>query len=272
MVDFALNQMTVPRLEYGAFLDLAARLGCVGVEARNDLERPLFDGLGPGEAGEMARDRGLRLVGLSQVYPFNDWSEATGARVRDLVALAGQAGAETISLIPRNDGTATGNGIRHANLRIALKNIRPIVEEAGLVALVEPLGFARSSLRSKAETVETIRALDAGDVFRIVHDTFHHALAGGDEFFPAETGLVHVSGVVDPALALDRMEDAHRVLVDGADRLGNLDQLRALIRAGYGGVVSLESFSPEVQGLDDPEPALRRSLDHIASELAAEAA
>ena len=220
----------------------------------------------------MARDAGLRLVGLSQVYPFNDWSDDTGAEVRDLVATARASGAETISLIPRNDGSQTGNGERHANLRIALKNIRPLVEDAGLVALVEPLGFPRSSLRSKAETVETIDALDAGHVFRIVHDTFHHALAGGGPIYPAQTGIVHVSGVVDPDLGLARMEDAHRVLVDDRDRLGNLDQLRALIAAGYGGVVSVECFSPEVHALDDPETALRRSLTHISSELAAVAA
>ena len=73
-MDFALNQKTASRLDFAAFLDLAADLGCVGVEPRNDLGRPLFDGIAPGRAAEMARERGLRLIGLSEVYPFNDWN------------------------------------------------------------------------------------------------------------------------------------------------------------------------------------------------------
>lgn len=268
----ALNHMTVPTLGYEAFLDLAASLGCVGVEVRNDLTRSLFDGMTAQAAGEMARDKGLRLVGLSQVYPFNSWSDDILKEVRDLITTAESCGAETISLIPRNDGTQTGNGERHANLRIALKNIKPMVEDAGLVALIEPLGFARSSLRSKLETVETIAALDADYVFKIVHDTFHHTLAGGGAMFPAQTGIVHISGVTDPTLGIDQMEDADRVLVDERDRLGNVDQIRALLKAGYDGPISYECFSPEIHALTDPQTAIRKSFEFISSQLAAEAA
>ncbi|WP_412506265.1 TIM barrel protein [Roseovarius sp. SYSU LYC5161] len=268
----ALNHMTVPGLEYPAFLDLAARLGCVGVEVRNDISRPLFEGELAEAAGQMARDRGLRLLGLSQVQPFNDWSAERDREVAALIATAGAAGAETISLIPRNDGTGTGNGERHANLRIALKAIRPMLEDAGLVALVEPLGFTRSSLRSKQELVETIEALDAGAQFKLVHDTFHHSLAGGGPLFAPMTGIVHVSGVSTPEIALTRMEDAQRGLVDADDRLGNVDQLAALIAQGYDGPVSMECFAPAVHALADPESAIRRAFDFMSSQLAERAA
>ena len=50
-------------------------------------------------------DKGLRLVGLSQVYPFNSWDDERDEAVQSLIATAKAAGAETISLIPRNDGT-----------------------------------------------------------------------------------------------------------------------------------------------------------------------
>lgn len=268
----ALNHMTVPTLGFEALLDLAVSVNCVGVELRNDLDRPLFDGMDAATARQIARDKGLRLVGLSQVYPFNSWSDDISAEVSDLIAVARACGAETISLIPRNDGTETGNGERHANLRIALKHIRPMVEDAGLVALIEPLGFARSSLRSKQETVETIAALDAEHVFKIVHDTFHHTLAGGGPLFPQHTGIVHISGVVDPSLGIDQMEDAHRGLVDERDRLCNVAQIRALLKAGYDGAISYECFSPETHALTDPQRAIRRSFEFISSQLAAEAA
>ena len=58
MLPFALNHMTVARLGYVELLDAAAALGCVGVEVRNDLPQPLFDGLDPAEAGAMARRPG----------------------------------------------------------------------------------------------------------------------------------------------------------------------------------------------------------------------
>ncbi len=203
----ALNQMTTPHLSFAAFLDLARALGCVGVEARNDMDalgRPLFDGMDPAEAGQMIRDRDLRLVGLSQVYPFNAWDAARKEEVAALIATAKAAGAETIGLIPRNDGTGAGNGERQANLRIALKDIYPMLVAADMAALVEPLGFGRSSLRSKQELVDTIVALGIADRVKLVHDTFHHALAGGGDLYPAHTGIVHVSAVIDPSRPLMR--------------------------------------------------------------------
>ena len=139
---FALNQMTAPGLGYAAFLDLAQALGVIGVEVRNDLGRPIFDGIAAADAGAMARDRGLRILGVSQVYPFNSWSDAIADEVRALVATATAAGGETISLIPRNDGTATANAERQTNLRVALKGARGMIEDAGIAALVEPLGFS----------------------------------------------------------------------------------------------------------------------------------
>ncbi|MBL4916656.1 TIM barrel protein [Szabonella alba] len=261
---FALNQMTAPYLPLPAFLDLARDLGCAGVELRNDLDgfgRPVFDGQAPGQVQAMLRDRGLRLLGLSQVYPFNCWDAARAAEVATLIGLAQRAGAESISLIPRNDGAP-------GDLRPALEGCQPLLEKAGMVALVEPLGFARSSLRQKSELVEQIGALGMGAQFRIVHDTFHHHLAGGGPLYATETGLVHVSGVVHPDLPVDGMEDHHRVLVDGRDRLDNAGQIAALIRAGYDGEFSYECFAPGIQALSEPLPALRRSFDHLSRAVA----
>jgi 2-keto-myo-inositol isomerase len=90
--------------------------------------------------------------------------------------------------------------------------------------------------------------------------------------FPEHTGIVHVSGVVDGALAVSEMADRHRVLVDGRDRLGNVAQLAELGRAGWDGPVSFECFAPEVHALADPRAEIARSMSFIRSELAAKAA
>lgn len=271
-MQFALNHMTVPRLDYAAFLSLAARLGCVGVEVRNDIDQPLFNGHSPSEAGKMARDAGLRLVGVSQVYPFNVWDEEREQAVRSLIAIAQEAGAETISLIPRNDGKAITNGERQAKLRIALKGVLPLVADSGLKALVEPLGFQRSSLRSKTELVDTIMSIGGEAHIKIVHDTFHHTLAGGGPIYPTQTGIVHISAVTDPSLSIEQMEDEHRVLVDGDDRLGNVEQIRELHSAGFDGPISYECFSPEVHALADPYVEINRSFEFIVSKLRSQAA
>jgi 2-keto-myo-inositol isomerase len=273
MLSFAINHMTVPRLGYRELFDLAESLGCIGVELRNDLDRPLFDGDAARTVSELARDHGIRIVGLSQVYPFNSWSEPIREEVALLIDTAEACGAETISLIPRNDGQGMSDGERQDNARRALDAIRPMLEAAGMVALVEPLGFPRtSSLSDKAETLALIDEVGGAEVFLLVHDTFHHYLSGGGRLFPARTGIVHVSGVIDRELALDEIADAHRILVDERDRLGNVEQIIDLRRGGYEGPISIEAFSPEVHAMKDPARALRETIEYIQTSVAAAAA
>lgn len=266
---FALNHMATPQLGCRAFLDLAAQLGCVGVELRNDLadkklsSASFFDDEQPSTVGDYARSKGVRLLGLSEAYGFNAWSDAMRTKVQLLIDQAKGSGAESISLIPRNDAPKLTEAERSAALREALGEVLPMLKAAGIMALVEPLGFLSSSLRRKADAVEAIEAVGGRGHFKLVHDTFHHHLASERDYFPEYTGIVHISGVVDPALKTDEMQDGHRVLVDGDDRLQNLEQIRALIAGGYGGAFSYEPFSPQVHALSDPAMALQGSMNFI---------
>jgi 2-keto-myo-inositol isomerase len=183
MLSFGLNHMTVARQSFAQLIDTATAVGAVGVELRNDLPQPLFDGLDPAEGGERLRAKGLRLLALAEVKRFNDWSADKRAEALALMKIAKAAGAEAVSLIPRNDNKGMGNGERQANLRIALKDLKPMLEDHGLIGLVEPLGFAICALRYKEEAVEAIEALGAKGRFKLVHDTFHHFLAGGGAIF-----------------------------------------------------------------------------------------
>lgn len=272
MPQFALNHMAVPRLGAIAFLDAARQLGCVGVEFRNDLPTPLFDGLAPEAIRDAAAERGLRLLALAEVKMFNDWSDTKRGEALALMRIAVAAGAEAVSLIPRNDNQGMGNGERQANLRLALRDLKPMLEDHGLVGMIEPLGFEICALRHKSEAVEAIEALGATGRFKLVHDTFHHFLAHGGPIYAEHTGMVHVSGVTDPAVSVGDMRDGHRVLVDAADRLGNLDQLSALTATGYSGPVSFEPFATSVHEMADPVAALKTSIEFIRAGLAAKAA
>ena len=273
---FALNHMTAPRLSCREFIDLAATLGCEGIELRNDLadknlsDADFFDGGDPKAVGDYARSKGLRLLGLSEAYGFNAWSDTMRAKVQMLIDQAKAAGAESISLIPRNDAPKyASDDERLGALREGLLAIKPMLEKADMVALVEPLGFLSSSLRSKQEAVDAIKAVGGEGRFKLVHDTFHHHLAGGGPLFPEGTGVVHISGVVDPSLKVEDMADNHRILVDANDRLGNVEQIRDLLNAGYSGAFSFEPFSPEVHALAEPKSAHETSINFIRASLAA---
>lgn len=268
---FAINHITAPRLTSRGVIDLAARLGCVGVELRNDLadkrlcDRPFFDGEAPQDIGAYARSRGVRLLGLSEVYAFNRWDDLIREKVERLVGEAVASGAESISLIPSNDGRSEPDAARLDGFRDALSRILPMLDGTSLVALVEPLGFTTSSLRRKKEAIAVINDVGGQSRYRLVHDTFHHHLAGETEFFPEWTGIVHVSGVVDPKLGPAEMRDEHRILVDSRDRLGNAAQIATLLAAGYGGAFCHECFAPSVHRSETLEADLAASLKAIVT-------
>ena len=268
-IQFALNHITAPRLDAKDFIDLAARLGCSGVELRNDLadkeltDRTFFDGRDPLEIGVYARAKNIGLLGLSEVYGFNRWSEAIRAKVERLVAEAQKSGAQSISLIPSNDGKVESDDARLSDLRFALTQILPLLKKANLIALVEPLGFTTSSLRRKREALEAFEAVGGETHYKLVHDTFHHHLAEETEFFPGATGIVHISGVIDPQLGIDQMRDEHRILVTPEDRLGNFPQIKTLLGSGYEGAFSYECFAPSVHANANLERDLETSFAFI---------
>ncbi len=255
---FALNHIAAPGLDLATFFDLATSLGLHDVEIRNDIEgRPTLDGTAPEVVKGLAKTAGVEILTINALQRFNDWN---GTRAKEAEALADYAqkcGARMLVLVPVNDGTGRANGERQGNLRNALKELAPILTAHGLIGLVEPLGFEICSLRSKKEAIDAIQALNYSDRFKVVHDTFHHFLAGEADLFPQQTGMVHISGVTDTNIGASAMFDPHRVLVYEADRLGNIAQLSALLAGGYEGHFSFEPFAASVQN----DPHLRSSLE-----------
>jgi 2-keto-myo-inositol isomerase len=263
---FALNHMVAPRASLDAFFDMAASLGVRHVEIRNDLAGiAIGDGTEAEVVRSAAQQRGLRLLSINALQRFNDWTPERAVEARRLAVYARDCGAEALVLCPVNDWSfRPGEGPRLDGLRRALAEVAPVLAEHRVTGLVEPLGFPESSLRFKREAVEAIDKVGAGKVFRLVHDTFHHAIAGDDEMFPEHTGLVHASGVVAPDVPLISMRDHHRVLVDAKDRLGNAEQIELLTGAGYSGFISFEPFADTGLGLDDTAGEIRKSIAFLS--------
>jgi 2-keto-myo-inositol isomerase len=269
LLSFAINHMVAPRKSFAELVELARALGLGEVEIRNDLEGvPISDGTPPERIRELAEAGGVRILSINALQRFNDWNDARAAEAKALARYAQGCGAQALVLCPVNDVRyRLTEGERRDRLRQALRGLAPILAEAGISGLVEPLGFEESSLRLKADAVEAIEDLDLGERFRLVHDTFHHYLAGEVRMFPDWTGLVHISGVDDASLPLSRIRDEHRVLVGPDDILGNIGQIVALME-GYSGPYSFEPFAASVHASRDIAGALERSMHLIDRELA----
>src|SRR3984957_8557885 len=259
---FTFNHILAPKLPLETFFAKATSLGATEVEIRNDLP-DVVGTTAPEKVRQAAKRAGITIISINALYPFNVWSGDLPARATALADYAQRCGARAIVMCPLN----IGEPVPPENAVEALKAFRPVLNERQLIGLVEPLGFPISSLRTKKEAIAAIEAVDGRDVYKVVHDTFHHHLAGETEFFPKWTGLVHFSGVSDPRVAVADMLDAHRVLIDEADRLENLAQIRALLAAGYKGPFSFEPFASEVHALPDSMTAAKATMDFVDKSL-----
>ncbi|MCY4459362.1 MAG: TIM barrel protein [Albidovulum sp.] len=269
-VSFALNHMSAPNSNFRELIDLAASLGCVGVEFRNDLPgKTLFDGEPARNVRDASINAGVRILALAEVKRFNDGSLNRAAQADELIELAVECGAEAVSLIPVNDASyRPGSRDGTQRLRDFLAESAPKIRSAGLLGYVEPLGFSISSLRTKKEALSAINEADASDVFRLIHDTFHHAIAGEPDLYPSRTGLVHISGVNDSSLDVSDMEDGHRELVTADDRIGNIGQIEELRSTGYAGPFSFEPFAKSVHEDRALADSLTASMRHIRDAIA----
>ncbi len=269
-IKFGFNHVVSPSLTPDELVDAAVQLGAVAIELRNDVgDNSLKDVETARRVGAKASDAGLEVRSINALYPFNVWNDERARQTKALASLAAACGATGLVMCPLNEGKMLEDAPeKAAGLRAALSRIRPILEDHGLKGFVEPLGFPVSSLRFKREAVAAINDIGGADVFTLVHDTFHHRGAGEQHLFASRSGLVHISGLEDPAISFTDMLDGHRVLVGPKDRLGNVEQLRQLYADGYDGVVSFEPFAKEVHGLPDPIAAVRESMAYVREALA----
>ncbi|HEX5079826.1 MAG TPA: TIM barrel protein [Geminicoccaceae bacterium] len=270
LLRYAVNHAVAPRKSFAELVALTQALGLDAVEMRNDLPATaILDGTDPAQIRDQAQAGGVRILSINALQRFNEWNTEREVQARMLARYAQDCGAAMVVLCPVNDvAYRLAESERLNGLRLALRALAPILADAGVIGLVEPLGFQESSLRLKSEAVEAIEDQGVGDRFRIVHDTFHHYLSGEPHLLPDWTGLVHLSGVDDPHLPLSGMRDAHRGLVGAADRLGNIAQIIALLAGGYDGRFSFEPFAASVQTSRDVGGDLARSIHWLDAELA----
>lgn len=270
-IRFAVNRICAARMPFPAFAAMARRLGMDTIELRNDLDgAEPRDGTGPGAIAAVAQAHGLTIRSINALQRFDQWDTRRANEAAELIRYAAACGAQAIVLCPTNSRQDGRTDIqRHDDLLQALQGLLPLLQNHGLTGLLEPLGFAECAMRRKSQAARALQVLGSPAALQLVHDTFHHHLAGEGRFFPDGTGLVHISGVEEPSIVPDTMRDPHRVLVGPRDRLGNAAQLRTLLDAGYRGVVSFEPFADAVITAGDIEQQLARSMNYLSAAVAA---
>jgi 2-keto-myo-inositol isomerase len=264
LMQFSLNHMVAPKLGYAEFFDLALRLGINAVEIRNDIETSLMGNKNAKMIGKLAADKGIKILNVNALQRFNQWNGAKASEAARLAEYAALTGAKALVLVPTNDTKfKPTHEARLEGLRESLRGLAPILLHHGLIGCVEPLGFVECSLRLKAEAIAAIDAVKQSKRFKVTHDTFHHFVAGEKNLFASRTGLIHVSGVDDKKYKASTMRDPQRVLVDAKDRIDNLGQVKALVKAGYKGYVSFEPFAAGVHKSKQIARDVARSMDYL---------
>ena len=269
----ALNRIIIPSLKLPEFFKFAASMGIGAVELRNDLDgSDVVDGMRPHEVRDLASKNGLQILTINALQKFNLKSRKPElmSELKELLALAQGLDCRAVVLCPNND-TADRRDPKTAYQETveSLVAFAPLFESAGVFGYIEPLGFPECSLRSKLTAIQAIRE-SGGRRFKVLHDTFHHAIgtdgdaALSEKIALPDIGLVHISGVEAPKPA-GGYRDEHRVLVGKDDRIGNKAQIEILERRGYSGFYSFEPFSRQVQSLSSSalEKAIRESVAEL---------
>ncbi len=250
---FSLNRIICPSLSVADFLGIAGQTGIKHIELRNDLEDTRITGnLPPKELNAMCRDKGIVIETINAVQKFNLPSSFRKAEdeIKKMADICGQINCKSIILCPNNDKQDKRSAEEFiSDTAEALILYAPVFREAGITGLVEPLGFGECSIRGKKAAIEAISRSGCSDLYMVVHDTFHHYLGTDSDYYPAQTGLIHISGV-EANIPDQEMRDCHRVLVTAKDRIGNKKQINDLESKGYRGIISFEPFSGDIQKLD----------------------
>ena len=262
-ISFALNQILFPDSPFKNFISFSKKLNVKAIEIRNDIKTNLIEENDPIKISNICEENSIKILSINALQKFNFWNKDREKELIFLCQYADKANIDSIVLVPLNDGSINSEKEQIQLLEQSLKNILKIINDFDLFGLVEPLGFSHSSLRFKSLAVKVINSLQSNKL-KIVHDTFHHALAGENEFFPSLTGLVHISGVSNTYKNI-KLLDSHRSIIDEKDMLANIKQIRKLCNSNYKGFFSLEPFSNTLMREKNIFKIVKNSFNYIDS-------
>ena len=263
-----LNRIVKPQIPLEEFLKFTADLSIKYVEVRNDFtDKGVLDGLSDAALQKTFKDTGIKALTINALYPFEDVKvlQENIGKLKGLITEARRINCPQIVMCPLNDANDQRSAAQRAHeLVTALTAYGPLFAEAKMIGLVEPLGFGICSLRTKKAALEGIARCNYPESYQLLHDTFHHYLSGETEFFPNQTAIVHVSGVL-AGKTKAATTDEDRILVTKDDIMDNRGQVTSLLEGGCTAPISYEPFSPQVRALplSELKLQLQKSIDYL---------
>ncbi|TMA14454.1 MAG: TIM barrel protein [Deltaproteobacteria bacterium] len=174
----ALNRILSPQLPLPEFLKLTADLGMKMAEIRNDFaERGVLDGLSETQLKKALAETGVRIITINALYPFEHGKhlKANLEKLKGLIAEARKVSCPHIVMCPFNEaGDPRTQAQRSADLVAALNAYGPLLTDAGMVGLIEALGFERSALRTKRAALDGIARCHHPKAFALLHGEARH--------------------------------------------------------------------------------------------------
>ena len=98
----------------------------------------------------------------------------------------------------------------------------------------------------------------------MLHDTFHHKLAGENNFYFDKTGLVHISGVSD-YYRKSELTDDYRTIIEKNDLIENINQIEKFLNNGYNEFFPLSISEKFINNVD--KLVAQKTFDFILSNL-----
>ena len=264
-ISFALNQILFPDAPFENFISFSKKLNVKAIEIRNDIKTNLIEENDPIKIKNICEENAIKILSINALQKFNFWNKDREKELISLCKYADKANINAIVLVPLNDGSINSPKEQIQLLEQSLINIFKIINDFNVFGLVEPLGFSHSSLRFKSLAVNVINGLQLNKL-KIVHDTFHHALAGENKFFPSLTGLVHISGVSNMYKNIE-LHDDHRSIIDKNDILQNINQIQKISNSNYKGYFSFEPFSNTLIKDKNILKIVKNSFNYISSNI-----
>ena len=262
-MNFSINHIISPYLDYQNFFSLAENLKIKNVEIRNDLHRLDFKKIDTKLINKLSKQYNINIISINALQKFNIWNDERKNELISLCEIAKEINCKGIVLVPLNTNEFVEKKERLIILNKALKAINPIISNYNIKGLIEPLGFKSSSLRYKSEVVELLDKSDFKENFKLVHDTFHHFVAQEASIFPDHTSLVHISAISDKKIEINNFSDNLRGLIGDYDRINNVDQIRFILEKGYDGPFSFEPFSDKIHKSKNKIELINQSIRYL---------
>ena len=270
---FGLNRILCPYLGIEEFFQLANELELNWVELRNDIKGgKIIDAYSIREIRDLTKQYNIQICSINALQRLNNLEEIDKIKeeLNYLLTLAKNIYCQAIVLCPMNEENDHRCPEKQYRETIyILRELINVFEDFGIMGYIEPLGFTTSSLSSVVSAMKVIKEVGYKG-YKIVYDTFHHAIGPDNlnllarEYDIHFTGLMHLSSIT-AEIPIDQYQDEHRNMDFSRDRINNKEQIEFLVNRGYKGIISFEPFAEEIQKLDKKQlkAKINQAIDYL---------